>query len=231
MTLSLWWKGFIHLIYPHLCAGCQKENIPFGELFCVRCEHALPVTDFHIKNENEGMDRLEGRLPLDGVTAMFRFYPGGLVQKIIHSIKYQNQPNVAYDLGLRYGTLLMESPHYRQLDYIIPVPLHLRKLRKRGYNQSAFFANGLAFSLTVPVLNHILLRSKNTETQTQKSKLERLQNLENAFKTKDGQIITNKNILIVDDVLTTGATLESCGLTLLPFKPKGLFMATIAIAE
>ena len=230
-VVSSWYKSFLHLIFPHLCAGCQKENIPFGELFCVRCEHSLSITSFHYQEKNECLDRLEGKLPVAGVTAMFRFYPGGIIQKIIHSIKYQNQPKIAYHLGIKYGSILLEVSQYQCIDMILPVPLHAKKQRKRGYNQSEHFARGLSFSMQIPVMTHVLKRTKYTETQTRKSKAERLANLEDAFKIFQGKRIHNKNILIVDDVLTTGATLESCGLSLLPHLPKNIYMATIAVAE
>ena len=222
---------FLHLLYPMLCAACQKEALDANELFCIHCEHQLAQTTFHQIEENECTDRLEGRFPFQTACAMFRFHPRGLVQSMIHKIKYQQQPEIAFRLGRRYGKILATSPHYKETDLIIPVPLHKKKKRKRGFNQSTYFAKGLATSMAARIDDTSLRRVKNTDTQTKKSKLERLENLDGAFVVQNPNRIKRKNLLLVDDVLTTGATLEFCSLELLKHHPSSLCIATIALAE
>ncbi len=230
MLIKTLLEDVLQLFYPHLCIACQKENVPTSELFCIQCEVELSPSDMYLHRENQCTDRLSGSVPFYSGASMFRFYPHGRIQKIIHSIKYEDRTDIAERLGLRFGRMLKNAPHYRDLHLIIPVPLHPRKQRKRGYNQSEHFALGLGESLRIPVNVKSLVRCKATSTQTKKSREERILNMENAFRIK--RPLKNKNILIVDDVITTGSTIEACASTIRRAMPEAkISFATIALAQ
>lgn len=225
-------KDFLHLVYPCLCVGCHQEPVNDHEIFCISCEAKLPITDFHLISNNEALSRLGGGFPFQLGISMFRFYPGGIVQSMIHEIKYKGQTNIALRLGRKYGQLLIESGKLSNVDWLVPVPLHPVKLRQRGYNQSKFFADGLSMTLQKPVLANVIRRTEHTETQTAKNRYERLKNMMSAFELdKNSKSLEGKHILLVDDVLTTGATLESCALALSKIAGIEVSFATIAIAQ
>lgn len=222
---------FIHLFYPNLCVGCQLEAVAQTELFCIACEAKLPITDFHEIADNEAMQRMVGGYPFTTGLSMFRFYPGGLVQDMIHQIKYKGQTNIAYRLGKRYGEILTQCEKISDLSHIVPVPLHKKRMRGRGYNQSKYFADGLSSALGVPAVPHLISRIKDTSSQTTKSRKERLQTMEGAFKLNHNQDLRDQHILLVDDVLTTGSTLEAVTQTLATISPIKVSFATIALAQ
>lgn len=230
MLIKTLLEDILQLFYPNLCIACQRENVPVTELFCIHCEVELPPSDMYMHKENQCTDRLSGSVPFHTGASMFRFYPHGRIQKIIHSVKYQDRTDIAERLGLRFGRMLKNAPHFRDIDLIIPVPLHPGKLRKRGYNQSEHFAIGLGESMKIPVNVKSLVRFKATSTQTKKTREERILNMEHAFRIK--KPIKQKNILIVDDVITTGSTIEACASTLLETIPDAsISFATIALAQ
>lgn len=230
MLIKTLLEDILQLFYPHLCIACQQQNVPVSELFCIHCEVELPVSDMYLRKENQSTDRLSGSVPFHTGASMFRFYPNGRIQKIIHGVKYEDRTDIAQRLGLRFGRMLKNASHYRDLDLIIPVPLHPKKQRKRGYNQSEYFARGLSNSLEVAVDVKSLVRCKATSTQTKKTREERILNMENAFRMK--RTLKNKNILIVDDVITTGSTIEACASTIRMAMPDtSISFATIALAQ
>lgn len=230
MLIKTLLEDILQLFYPNLCIACQRENVPTTELFCIHCEVELPPSDMYLHKENQSTDRLSGSVPFYTGASMFRFYPHGRIQKIIHSVKYEDRTDIAERLGLRFGRMLKKAPHFSDLDVIIPVPLHTAKQRKRGYNQSEHFAIGIRESLGIPVNIKSLVRCKATSTQTQKTREERILNMENAFRMK--RPLKNKNILIVDDVITTGSTIEACASTVLMAMPEAsISFATMALAQ
>jgi len=162
---------------------------------------------------------------------MLYFSKGGSTQHLLHQIKYQGQKQLAFALGDWYGQELKQAAGFSTVDLIVPVPLHPRKYRKRGFNQSLWLGNGLSRAMEKPCTEDILKRTQYTQTQTRKSRLERLANVSNAFEVRDPERIAGKHVLLVDDVLTTGATLEACGLKILEVEGTRLSMATLAIAD
>lgn len=225
-------NDLLHLVYPNLCVGCHEEPVDNNELFCVTCEVKLPITDFHLVANNEAINRMGGDYKFVSGVSMFRFYPGGIVQNMIHEIKYRGQTNIARRLGRRYGEVIRKTPIYQNVNCIIPIPLHPSKLRSRGYNQSTFFADGLSRALNCPVGPDYLKRVVKTETQTSKTRYERIKSMLEAFRVSDkASDLKNKHVLLVDDVLTTGATLQSCALALTIIPGVKISFATIALAQ
>lgn len=226
-----YWRDLINLFFPNLCLVCGEQQPLPKEPICLNCLAAFPETNFHQQTENALTEIFWGRLPIEFGTAMFYFRKAGLIQQLVHQLKYKGQKEVGVFLGNIYGRKLMESPSYSSIDLIIPVPLHPRKQRIRGYNQSTQFGIGLSQSLHIPCTEKILIRTQYTDTQTQKGRFERIQNVSEAFKINKPELLRNKHLLLVDDVLTTGATLEACGQKLLEVPGVKLSVATMAIAR
>ena len=223
------WKDLLSLFYPHICAACGRNTPPRGQVVCVSCLYKLPKTNFHLHKENPFTERFWGRLPLEAGAALFFFAKGSRTQQLIHRLKYKNKREIGIQMGKLYGAELRESPLFSRVDVIVPVPLHPKKEWARGYNQSALFAQGLSETLQKPWLHNGLQRKVYADSQTQKSREERLDNISQAFTIGDMEAIRGKHVLLVDDVLTTGATLEACGLRLLEAADVQLSMATLAI--
>lgn len=175
--------------------------------------------------------RLAGRIPIDSACAFMVFSEGGRVQRIIHALKYHNIPALAHKLGRVYGEELMRAGLEKQMDIIIPIPLHERRKKKRGYNQSEEFARGLSEVLCIPLDTKSVLRVVDTATQTRKNRLLRWENVEHSFHVVDKRSVEDKRILLVDDVITTGATLEACGTVLLNSGAASISVAGIAFAS
>lgn len=176
------------------------------------------------------MERFWGRVLLQRATTAFSFSKGGLLQHLIHQLKYENKPQIGQELGKMYGAMLKEDPFWQAIDYIVPVPLHPKKKHQRGYNQAAMWAIGLSETLGVDWTEEYLIRSDYTTSQTKKTRMERFQNVEDAFFVPNPTAIEGKHLLIVDDVLTTGATLEACALKLLEVPNVRVSVACIALA-
>ena len=219
------------LFYPKLCLVCGTKKPSKGEILCLTCQHKLPATGFHLDPENPFMERFWGRLPLQAAASLFHFIKGGRAQQLIHQLKYNDKPEVGTRFGQLYGKQLRDSPLFQGIDLIIPVPLHPRRKHKRGYNQSETFARGLSDSMGVPSLSNILERRSFTQTQTRKTRIERMNNVLEAFQLRREKVVQGKHVLLVDDVITTGATLEACGMRLLEAEGVQLSLATIGFAS
>lgn len=219
------------LFYPNLCLACSHNLPPRQESICLNCQYKLPKTGFHQQVENRFTERFWGRVHLQAGAALYYFNKGGRTQRLIHSLKYEGKRQIGVKLGQIYGYELKEAPVFREASLILPVPLHPRKERQRGYNQSACFAQGLAQSMGIPWLKDGLKRLEFTATQTKKNRLERFDNVSAAFVAPRPKQLEGQHILLVDDVITTGATLEACALRLLELPGTKVSMATIAIAN
>lgn len=223
------WRG-LALLYPQLCVSCQRTLPAFATCFCFTCRSKLDPTLHHLEEDNEFTQRFWGRLSLCGGAAMYFFHKKSPIQRALHALKYRNKPETGVKIGREFGRILLKNPAFAEADGIVPVPLHPHKERERGYNQSAVFAKGLSDALGIPVWDGILKRQAFTKTQTTKGRLERFENVGTVFALQHAKTIADKHLLLVDDVLTTGATLEACGELLLSLPNTRLSMATIAIA-
>lgn len=221
----------LNLFFPRLCPACATAGLADSLTICLDCQAHLPYTAYHLFPDNPFTRRFWGRLPIQHGAAMLTFQKGGRVQHLLHQLKYRGRQDVGVYLGKMYGLTLSRIPDYRNVELILPVPLHTRRLHFRGYNQSACFAQGLSEALDIPWSDALLLRTAHTETQTNKSRMERFENVARAFEVPDPDGIVGKHILLVDDVLTTGATLEACGTLLLEIPGISLSLATIAMAS
>ena len=201
---------FISLVFPRICAGCGNSLWKNEDVLCHFCEYHLPRTNFHHDIENPMTNLFLGRVNITTGAAFLYFNKGGKVQRLIHHLKYKERKDIGIYLGELYGQTLKYAPHFNSADIIIPVPLHKKKYMQRGYNQSEQFAIGLATSMNIPVNRHLLSRTKATETQTRKSRFSRYQNVKEIFCVESPDTFTEKHLILVDDVITTGATLESC---------------------
>jgi len=216
------------LLFPRLCNACDRPLLKAERVICLKCGYDLPYTDFHLFVDNPLARQFWGRIPLHGATALLYFNKGGKTQKMIHNLKYRQQTGIGLFLGRKIGEHLLNTEHYQDIDLIIPVPLHPRKMRKRGYNQSQFLADGIAEILGIQVNNKTLIRKTATQSQTKKDRYTRFQNLQHTFSVVDKNILQGKHILLVDDVVTTGATLESCAAELQKYGLKRLSIAAAA---
>jgi ComF family protein len=222
---------FVSLLFPELCKACGESLVSGEDLLCTDCRYNLPFTDFHLKADNIVAQQFWGKINLEATYAMCYFTKGGKMQHLMHQFKYKGIQNIGDLLGNIAGEQLIKNPVFSNADLIIPVPLHKSRLRKRGYNQSANFANGLSEKLNIPVDEDNLVRIRATETQTHRSRFSRFENMQQVFTLANPEALINKHVILVDDVITTGSTLEACGAELLKVEGLKLSIATIAYAE
>jgi ComF family protein len=222
---------FLSLLFPQLCEACNEKLSGQEKLICTNCIYNLPYTNFHQQTDHIVAQQFWGKMKLEGSYALFYFTKGGKVQRLIHHLKYKNKPQIGNLIGQIAGGRLVGNELFKTVDIIIPVPLHLSRMRKRGYNQSERFAQGLAEKLDAVVSIKNLVRTKATETQTRKSRYSRFENVSSVFAINNPEALAGKHILLVDDIMTTGSTLESCGNMLLEIEGLRLSIATIAYAE
>ena len=225
-----YFADFVSLIFPELCQACAKSLYRNEDLICADCLYHLPYTDFHLQPDNAVAQQFWGRVNLEAAAALLYFAKGSRVQNLMHQLKYKNKPEVGVYLGKLAGKRLLENPVFSAADVIIPVPLHKQKLLKRGYNQSLSFAEGLSEKLSIPVLVDNLIRTTSTESQTKKSRISRYENMKEVFSIKNPPELIGKHILLVDDIITTGATLEACCNVLLEVPGVRISIASIAVA-
>jgi ComF family protein len=224
-------SDFVSLFFPKYCRGCQEALVKGEELICTRCLFELPRSGYHREQENPFYNKLKGRIPVSYVMTLFKFVKSSRVQHLLHALKYKSQPELGSALGRMYGHDLAEANYKDKFDLIIPVPLHASKKRRRGYNQSEEFGKGLSEVLEIPCSDIFVKRLVKTETQTRKSRLNRWENVSEVFEVTKPEKIKDQRILLVDDVVTTGATLEACGRVLLDSGCKELSIACIASAQ
>jgi len=222
--------SFLHLLFPHICDGCGSDILSKESTLCMRCIEAMPETNFELHPDNPVEKKFWGRLPLQQATAQFYFTRESLMQHLMHQFKYKRNKDLGNQLGRMMGQSIKRSGRF-VVDALIPLPLFPAKEKKRGYNQAMVLCEGMAESLQVPVLKDVVIRSQHTDTQTKKGRIERWQNMEGKFVLAKPDAIKNSNLLLVDDVVTTGATLEACGSELLKAENVKLSIAALCYAS
>lgn len=231
MTLLQLAKDFVGLFYPEVCISCGDDLVGKEVEVCTACIYKLPRTNYHNQAENPLIKVFWGRVDLNAVSAFCHYQKGNMVQDLVHQLKYNGKKELGIQIGKWYGNDLKSSMDFSDADHIIYIPLHPKKLRKRGYNQSAYFAEGLSISMGVPVLHDAMIRVKNTETQTRKSRYERWENVEGIFAVAKAEEMKGKHVLLVDDIITTGATIEACVLALNKAGVEKISVAAIGCAD
>lgn len=223
-------KSTVHLFYPHICTGCGSDLLEETNLLCLRCIRDLPHTHFAGIANNPIEKYFWGRLNLTAAHSEFYFSKDSLIQHLIHQLKYKGDTKIGFYLGELLGESLLQSNRFDYIDAIIPLPLFIDKEHTRGYNQATIICNGISSVLNVPVLINNIIRQRNTQTQTKKHRTERWENVDGSFTIANEKALLGKHLLLVDDVVTTGATLEACGNTILQIENVKLSIATLAHA-
>lgn len=221
----------LNLFFPKLCAGCDSELVSGEEVICSHCRHHLPLACFHRYGSGALKNKFYGRLGIQYATALLYFNKKNLTQGILHRLKYKSQPDIGILLGDWLGSELAEIPEYRTVDAVIPVPLHQKKLQKRGYNQVAGFAQEVARHLEADYLDQVLIKITSTRSQVFSERITRIFSQEEVFSVKNLDLLEGKHLLLVDDIITTGATLESCAQQLFKAPQVTLSIAAMAVTE
>jgi len=221
-------QNIFNLFFPELCLICENSLIESNQMLCITCRSNLPVTNFSNWKNNEVEKSFYGRVDIEAATSLLYFNRKGSVQQLIHQLKYKNQQEIGVFLGNWLGDEMVLSKRFNQLDGIIMVPLHKNRFKKRGYNQVAKFGEVLSKKLEVPLFKEVLIRTSKSKTQTFKSRFERSKKLEEHFQLADKEVLNRKHILLIDDIITTGATLEACCMQLLQADNVKISIATMA---
>lgn len=221
----------LNLFFPKACVGCEKFLSENEVIICTQCRHDIPLTNQHLHTENEAMMKFYGRLPLEHVSALMYYHKKGIVQELIHNLKYRGHQEVGNLVGEWYGNELRTCENLKTIDAIIPIPLHRKRLKKRGYNQLTTFGKTLSKELNCPFEETILQRIQYSKTQTFKNLLSRNEIKEHTFQANFSDTDHNKHFLLIDDVITTGATLEAAGKALLEIPGTRLSIICMAMSH
>ncbi|TDQ28530.1 ComF family protein [Tenacibaculum caenipelagi] len=224
-------KDIFYLFYPNLCVNCKIVLLPNEQFLCIACKNELPIIDDNEYVNVTLTSTFYGRVPVQNVRSFLYYQKGGITQKLIHQLKYKNQADIGSFIGDWFGSQLKESKIFNNVDYIVPVPLHPKRQKKRGYNQVTLFGNSLSETLNIEYKPNILLRTSIAKTQSLKQRFERFSDNKTKFKLVNNTIFENKHVLLIDDVITTGATLEACAHELLKTKNITISIATMAYTQ
>lgn len=223
-------NDILHLFYPHVCFGCGSDLLEERNLLCLKCILELPHTGFALHADNPVERYFWGRLPLIAAHSEFYFTKESIIQNLVHQFKYKGMTSIGFYLGNLTANSLMKSGRFKHIDALVPLPLFADKERRRGYNQAEIICRGMAISLKLPVITGNVTRNRFTETQTRKHRIQRWENVEGSFFVNNPNALRGKHILLVDDVVTTGATLEACGQAILQVEGVKLSIATLALS-
>lgn len=218
----------LNLLFPKVCVGCKELLVKGEEVLCVKCIHSLPMAAYHKTGSEMLKDRFYGRFLVENATAIINFQKRGLTQELLHSLKYRGRREISSFFGKWLGTELATNDSYKNVEMVIPVPLHKQKLKKRGFNQVEGFGKELALALNVPYRDDILIKVSKSGSQVFKTRILRFE-AEEEFSIQNIEVIKDKHLFLVDDIITTGATLEKCALQLLKAENVKISIATIAI--
>lgn len=224
-------KKLLKLFYPKICSGCSEMLLENENTICLSCRHALPLTNHLLLSENESFKKFYGRISVEHSSSMLYYHKKGVVQQLIHNLKYRNRQEIGALLGNWYVEDLKLNETLKTIDYIIPVPLHKKRLKERGYNQVTTFCEAISNGLDKKYDNGILIRNEYAATQSKKNLINRNAVSENTFEAQFSNRHHGKHFLLIDDVLTTGATLESCGKAILKIPGSKLSIITMAMSQ
>lgn len=219
---------FLHLFYPHNCEGCGTGMMHTDRFLCAGCVHRLPGTGFFIAPANPVEKLFYGRVPVMHAASAYYFTKGSLLQHLLTQLKYRNNKEAGYFLGRMMGYALLHAERFQQVDILVPLPLHPKKEHSRGYNQATLICEGISGVWKRPVIKDAVTRVHFTETQTRQNRVSRWENMEGVFSVTKQAVFRNKHILLIDDVITTGATLDACGSAILETEGVSLSIASAA---
>ena len=220
----------LQLFFPHTCPGCGNDLIAKDQFLCFFCNHQLPFTSFELYPNNPVEKIFWGRVQIQNAMSLLYFSKDSIIQNLLHQFKYKRKKEIGLYFGKMMGKLLMQTDRFCGIEALVPLPLFASKEKIRGYNQSTILCDGIAETMRIPVLKDAIIRTTNTETQTHKNRIERWQNIKGKFLINNEALIKNKHLLLVDDIITTGATLDACAAELLKAENTEVSIATLAFA-
>jgi len=229
MKIKTLLANFISLIYPELCVICGEPLIENEKFFCFACYLKLPRTNYHLIPVNQAIERLAGKISLEKASSYFYYSKGGIAQKLVAEIKYRGNSNLGEWIGAYIAKDMISSEFFQGIDYLVPVPLHRSKEKKRGFNQAEKIAEGIAQVTKIPLEINNVFREKANTSQTRKGVFDRWKNTLNLFNLKNPELFKEKHILLIDDVLTTGSTMEALAQSLMKSQGVKISILTLAI--
>lgn len=224
-------ESIINLFFPKVCSGCSSFLLSNENVICTVCRHDIPLTNHHLNSENEAFKKFYGRIPVIHTSALFYFHKKGIVQELIHNLKYKGHEEIGTILGEWYAEDLKTITLLQSVNEIIPVPLHQRKFKERGYNQVTTFGKALSSNLNIFYNESLLIRNVYSKTQSKKNLLGRTEGIETIFDVAYTEKDHDKHFLLIDDVITTGATLEACSKALLKIPGAKISIVCMAMAQ
>ena len=224
-------KDFFDLFYPNICANCKEQLLQNEKVICTFCRNDLPLTNFQSYTINKVSSIFSGRITIEKSYSLLFFRKQGITKNLIHDLKYKGNEEVGVFFGNWIGEIVAKNKEFSTVDFIVPVPIHAKKKKIRGYNQVTKFGECLSMHLKVPLNEDVLIRQSATKTQTLKSRFERFNDLESKFLARNASVFKEKHILIIDDVITTGATLEACAKELLKTPGIKISILTMSYTE
>jgi ComF family protein len=229
-NIKIWLSDFVNLFYPDICEVCETSLVSGEQVICMNCLADMPYTNYQNDSENPVFQLFWGKVKVEMATALFYFAKGSKYRKLLHKLKYKGKREIGVFLGRELGARINSSHFFKNIDFVLPVPLHASRLKQRGYNQSGEIAVGISQVTGIPVKTDAIVRSEATETQTRKTRDERWKNVSGKFIVSNFDELRNRHILLVDDVVTTGSTLEAIVETLLQVDGLKVSIAVIAKA-
>lgn len=221
-------KNIFYLFYPNICASCNNQLNDYENVLCLNCRYDLPLTNFINFTPNDIEQAFQGRVSIEFATSLLFYDREGIVHDLIHKLKYKGHQEIGVFLGNWLGNELLQCERLPKLDYIVPVPIHKNRLKKRGFNQVTKFGEQISIILDVPMSDGVLLRKLDSGTQTLKQRIDRFKDLKEKFYITNSELFKGKHILLIDDVITTGATVEACIIKLQEIKDIKISIATMA---